>query len=199
MTKQELITILSKSDSQSSNPVVVTVKYPDGTVEFLDIDTFTICSDRISLNVKSELNTTPDSVNMEPDKPVTEKDVIIEKDDNIVIVEEANDRWMYDYYYSSPHNHFLKKLDCIVYEDSCSTTLNEKFLFVTSFDYDADCAARGITQFTSGSWYEAAPSFYKYRFATEDEITIAVKSIDIQTWEFAHQDFRDKYIKYLNK
>lgn len=188
MTKQELITILSKSDIPSSKKVVVTVEYPDGTVEFLDIDTFTICSDRISLNVKSELNTTPDCVNMDPNRPITEK---------VNIVEESDDRWMYDYYYTNPHNHFLKKLDCIIYEDS--RTHDENVLFVTSFDYEADCAARGITQYSSGSWYTASPGFYKYRFATEDEIMKAVKSLDYLTLSFSGREFYDKYSEYLKK
>lgn len=186
MTKQELITILSKTDSRPSIPVVVTVEYPDGTHEFLDIDTFTIYSNTISLNVKSESDTTSDDVNMDPDRPITEKDGD---------VEEADDRWMYDFYYKKQHNHFLKKLDCIIYEDS--KTHEEKPLFVTSFDYDADYAARGITQYSSSSWYVAAPCFTKYRFATEDEIMKAVNSLDAQTWSFAGAEFKDKYREYL--
>lgn len=197
MTKQELITILSKSDTPSSKKVVISVEHTDGTLEYLDIDTFTICSDRISLNVKSGLNTTPDCVNVEPNHPITEMDQNRPITEKVNIVEEADDRWMYDYYNSNPHNHFLKKLDCIVFEDSL--THNAGVLFVTSFDYEADCAARGITQCSNGSWYVAAPAFCKYRFATEDEITKVVNSLDTQIWRFAGNEFRDKYNKYLKK
>lgn len=191
MTKQELITILSKSDSPSSKKVEVSVEYPDGTVELLDINTFTICSDRISLNVKSELNTTIDAPDNEPERQI---DLELDELDK---TEEADGRWMYDYYNSKPHNHFLKKLDCIIYEDSM--THDEKVLFVTSFDYEADCAARGLIQYGSNYRYAAAPRFYKYRFATEEEIFNAVKSLDAKAWTFTGDEFKDKYIKYIQK